>query len=268
MAVTLRQMLVKTLINIGDPVVANNVPTAGNAITDDFQLQVCNFINHIKEEVEAAHNWSSRWQTFTFTFAANQNNQHIVDVGGYLLPAGAYPYSGATTVKMREPRMGREVALCFDISDTTIPFPLEEVDAGTLRYLNSVTNNSPVQYGTAFNIQDQGNDNVYMWTFPVASQARTVQITMYNPQQYLDPTNGSGTQTDIWDGGTGGLGADSPIIVPARLVELGAAWWCLQERGESLGTNSMFSEDRYRTAMDDLINKDQANQGDLVLVPS
>jgi hypothetical protein len=51
-----------------------------------------------------------------------------------------------------------------------------------------------------------------------------------------------------------------------RILELGAAWWCLQERGESLGANSMFSEERFRASMDDLIQKDVAMQGDLMMI--
>jgi hypothetical protein len=65
---------------------------------------------------------------------------------------------------------------------------------------------------------------------------------------------------------SGGLGADSPIIMPNRIIELGAAWYALSERGESLGVGSMFSEDKYRRALDDLSNKDQAQQGDLVMI--
>ena len=65
---------------------------------------------------------------------------------------------------------------------------------------------------------------------------------------------------------SGGLGCDSPIMMPNRVIELGAAWYALSERGESLGTNSMFSEDKYRRALDDLATKDQAEQGDLVMI--
>jgi hypothetical protein len=54
--------------------------------------------------------------------------------------------------------------------------------------------------------------------------------------------------------------------MPNRVIELGAAWYALSERGESLGTNSMFSEDKYRRALDDLATKDQAEQGDLVMI--
>jgi hypothetical protein len=56
------------------------------------------------------------------------------------------------------------------------------------------------------------------------------------------------------------------LIVPSRLVELGAAWYALAERGESLGAGSAFSEDKYRRAMDDLATKDRAEQGDLMMI--
>jgi hypothetical protein len=206
-----------------------------------------------------------------------------------------------------------------------------------------------VAYSTNFNVQDYGNDNVQLNMYPGANSTRYIQVTLYNPQGYIDPTNGTGNQTDIWDTGpgngfqltlnaspalgattgtlvapapvngivtlifsgpntggsgrtsqtvsgtltqgstaiswgtpltsnlfapniivqgvtSGGLGADSPIIMDKRILELGAAWWCLQERGESLGANSTFSEERFRTSMDDLIQKDVAMQGDLMMI--
>ena len=54
--------------------------------------------------------------------------------------------------------------------------------------------------------------------------------------------------------------------MPSRIIEIGTSWWALHERGEELGTGSMFTEDKYRRAMDDLAGKDQAMQGDLVMI--
>jgi hypothetical protein len=184
--------------------------------------------------------------------------------------------------------------------------------------------------------------------YPGANSTRNIQITLYNPQQYIDPTNGAGNQSDVWNTGnlpislnaspsigqvsgtlvvpwpyasgtysstftgvtsgstgtvsqtlnvtftkgstavsfgtalaytnlsatflvsglnSGGMGCDSPIIMDTRCIELGASWWCLQERGESLGAGSMFSEERYRQALDDLIGADRNKQGDLIMIP-
>jgi hypothetical protein len=350
---TLRQMLVKTLINIGEPIAAANVPAVGTAISDPYQLQVCNFINHIREEVEQAWQWSSRWQTYVLQYVTGNVTQQIRDTGGFFLPAGAYPNSGSKVVRIKNPKFGREVGLVFDITTFGIPFVLDEMPLADITYYNTVLNQTPVAYSTNWCIQDNGNDQVNLLMYPGANSTRFIQVTLYNPQGYLDPTNGTGNQTDIWDTGpgandtltfnaalaqgavsgtlvapfafpsgtfpiifsgpntggsgrvsqtvnatfiqgnaavtwaaqpltsnlfapnvilqgitSGGLGADSPIVMNNRIIELGAAWWALEERGETLGTSSMFSEDKYRRAIDDLIGKDQAEQGDLMMIVS
>jgi hypothetical protein len=344
---TLRQMLVKTLTNIGEPVSAASVPAVGQPITDTYQLQVCNFINHIKEECEQYNQWSSRWQTYTMSYTTGNTSQQIIDQGGFFLPAGAQPWSGSSVVRQQNPKMGREVALVFDITTFGIPFVLDEMPLADLLYYNTVLNQTPVDYSTNFVFQDLGNDNIQLRMYPGANSTRNIQLTLYNPQQYIDPTNGTGNQVDVWNTGTtgiafttgiarqatsatlsvpwpyasgtyattfsgantgssgivtqtvnatfmqglttcswtpaltsnlfiptvtvqgflsGGMGADSPLIMPNRIVELGAAWYALSERGESLGTNSMFSEDKYRRAMDDLAGADKSSRGDLMMI--
>jgi hypothetical protein len=346
-AVTLRQMLVKVLTNIGEPQLAANVPAIGQPITDVYELQLCNYINHIKEEVEQTHQWSSRWQTYTMSYVTGNLSQQIYDQGGFFLPAGATPNSGCQVVRLHNPKFNREVALVFDITTFGIPFVLDEMPLPDIMYYNTVLNQTPVAYSTNFTVQDLGNDVVQLLMYPGANTTRNIQITLYNPQSYLDPTNGVGNQTDLWNTGTvlqslntspsfgqlsgglvapwllpsgvfpitfsgqastgqgnvtqtlngtftqgstaiafgtsllynilsaniniaglysGGMGADSPIIVPSRVVEIGTSWWALEERGEELGANSMFTEDRYRRSLDDLATKDRAMQGDLVMV--
>lgn len=265
MATTLRQMLVKVLTNIGEPISAANVPAAPAIITDAYQLQVCNFINHIKEEIEAEHQWSSRWQTFTMSYVSGNTTQQIVDQGGFFLPTGATPNSGCQVVRMHNPKMGREVALVFDITTFGIPFVLDEMPLPDLLYYNTVLNQTPVAYSTNFTVQDLGNDTVNLLMYPGANTTRNIQITLYNPQVYIDPTV-IGSKTDPFSVAGTAVGIDSPILVPARLVELGASWWALQERGEELGAGSMFSEEKYRIALDDMATKDQAMQGDIMMV--
>jgi hypothetical protein len=346
---TLRQLLVKTLYNIGEPVQAAAVPPVGTAITDNYQLQVCNYINHFKEEMEQAWQWTSRWQTFTLSYVSGNVTQQIYDQGGFFLPAGAYPYSGCKVVRIFNPKFGREVALCFDITTFGIPFVLDEMPQADLVYYNTVLNQTPVAYSTNFAVQDLGNDVVNLAMYPGANSTRNIQITLYNTQPYLDPTNGTGNQVDVWNTGnlpislnaapalgnttgtllipwpyptgtynttftgqntagsaptsqtvvgtytngstavsysasltynnfsptvvvqgfyTGGVGCDSPIALPTRPIELGTAWWCLQERGESLGAGSMFSEERYRQSLDDLIGADRNKQGEMIMIPS
>jgi hypothetical protein len=345
-------MLYKTLINIGEPVSAANVPAIGQPITDQYHIQICNFINHIREETEQEWQWSSRWQTFVMQYVTGNVSQQIIDTGGFFLPPGASPNSGSKVVRIKNPKFQREVGLVFDITTFGIPFVLDEMPLADIQYYNTVLNQTPVAYSTNWCLQDNGNDQVNLLMYPGANSTRYIQVTLYNPQGYIDPTNGAGNQTDIWDTGpgandtltfnaalasgatsgtlvapfaytsgsypiifsgpntggsgrvsqtvtatfiqgstavswstgltsnlfgpnvlltgvtSGGLGADSPIIMNNRIIELGAAWWALSERGESLGTGSMFSEDKYRRAIDDLVSKDQAEQGDLMMIVS
>lgn len=333
--VTLRQMLIKVLTNIGEPVLAGSVPTAGNAITDAYMLQVCNFINHIKDEMEAEHQWSSRWQTYSMSYVSGNTTQQIIDSNGTFLPVGAFPNSGCQVVRTHNPKMGREVALVFDVTTFGIPFVLDEMPLPDIIYYNTILNQTPVAYSTNFTVQDLGNDVINLLMYPGANSTRNIQITLYNPQTFMDPTNGTGNQVDSWNTGvqvqsfttpptgtsatlavawpyttgaystlfsdgevrsvtytsglttatwagaltgtpiptfqvsgifSGGVGCDSPIIVPNRVLELGASWWALQERGETLGAGSMFSEDKYRVALDNAATKDRAMQGDLVMI--
>jgi hypothetical protein len=282
-------------------------------------------------------------------YVSGNNFQQIYDLGGYFLPPGAFPYSGCQVVRQRNPKMGREVALVFDITTFGIPFVLDEMPLADIMYYNTVLNQTPVAYSTNFCVQDRGNDNVQLIMYPGANTTRNIQITLYNPQQYIDPTNGVGNQTDIWDTGatnvsmtatpalgatastllipwpyatgtytttwtgpnpvtlgtgsvqqvvtatftqgstavtwttplsygdlsaivivqgflSGGMGADSPILMDSRMIELGSAWYALSERGESLGASDMFSQDKYLTARDDLVSKDIATQGDLMMI--
>jgi len=60
---------------------------------------------------------------------------------------------------------------------------------------------------------------------------------------------------------------DTEIQVPARPIELGALWYALEERGEELGAAGVFSERKYRQALDDAISSDSAESGGFQLVP-
>jgi hypothetical protein len=57
-------------------------------------------------------------------------------------------------------------------------------------------------------------------------------------------------------------------MIPSRPLEIAAIWYALEERGEELGANAMFTEERFRKALDDAIARDDAEQGgnDLLVV--
>jgi hypothetical protein len=248
MAATFRQIVNNVLTNIGE----TNIPAANTTVTDTYQLQVCNFVNHIKEEVENANQWTALWNTYNVVYTAGNTTQKIVDN-----VTAASPNSGCSIVRRKNEHMPREVALCFDLTSFATPFPLNEYNLADIIYYNTVLAQSPVAYSPYFSVQDLGGDVVNLIVAPAANQNRTIQITLFNPQSRIDPTLA---------GSTGGL--DTPILAPNFPIELGSSWYALQERGESLGTSSMFSEERYREALDDAIGRDMNRSGDIVMVLS
>lgn len=222
-----------------------NIPVGNTVITDQYQLQVAGFLNRIKEEVEDAWNWRALWNVYTFIYPAAVLSQPIVDMS-----TGAFPGERCRTARMTDKRVGKEVALCFDITSFGIPFPMAETPKAGLLYYNTVFNQVPVQYSTNFAVDISNTGIVNLLVYPGANQPRTIQITLVNPQARIDPTIA---------GATGGL--DTPIYTPASPIEYGTIWYALQERGEELGTSTVFTEERFRTAIDDAIARDQEESG-------
>jgi len=245
MAMTFRQLMNSILVDIGSA----KIPDSNTIITDTYQLQVAGFLNKIKEEAEDAWNWRALWQTYTFSYLANNLTQPIIDTA-----TGNAPNERCRTVRMQDQRYGKEVALCFDLTSFGIPFPLKEQSKAALVYYNTVLNQTPVQFSTDFAVDNTGGSNVNLMVYPGASVARTIAITLCNPVPRIDPTTA---------GATGGL--DTTISIPTQPIEYGTIWYALQERGEELGTSTIFTEERFRTALDDAIARDQEESGGIVM---
>lgn len=250
MAATFRQIVNNVLQNIG----STQIPAASTTVTDTYQLQVCNFVNHIKEEVESKTQWAALWTLFNINYLFPNTTQQIVDQ----TIANKQANSRSYFARMYNRRFGREVPLCFNTTTFGIPFLVGEMPLADLIYYNTVLNQTPVAYSTNFAIQDLGNDNMQLLMYPAANANFIIQATLVVPQPRIDPTvAGTACQPwadSRWTGTTVGL--DSPILVPNFPIELGASWYALSERGEELGTSSMFTEERYRIASDDAATRD------------
>lgn len=250
MAATFRQIVNNVLANIG----STQIPATQTTVTDTYQLQICNFVNHIKEEVEDAAQWSGLWTLFNIAYQISNTTQQITDQ----TIAGKQANSRSYFARMYNRRFGREVPLCFNVTTFGIPFLVGEMPLADIIYYNTVLNQTPVAYSTNFSIQDLGNDNMQLLMYPAANTTFQIAATMVVPQPRIDATvAGTAAQPwadSRWTGTTVGL--DTPILVPNFPIELGASWYALQERGEELGTNSMFTEDRYRVALDAAVTKD------------
>ena len=67
------------------------------------------------------------------------------------------------------------------------------------------------------------------------------------------------------EGATGDIGTS--ISIPHMPVELGMTYFAMEERGEELGPNGLFTEKRYQTSLNNAIARDVAELGELNLVP-
>jgi hypothetical protein len=250
MAATFRQIVNNVLQNVG----STQIPAAQTTVTDTYQLQVCNFVNHIKEEVEAATQWAALWQTFNINYLFPNTTQQITDSTVINKSANSRSFFA----RMYNRRFGREVPLCFNVTTFGIPFLVGEMPLADLIYYNTVLNQTPVAYSTNFAVQDLGQDNLQLLMYPGANANFIIQATLVVPQPRIDATV-AGTACQPWldpRWTSNVVGLDSPILVPNYPIELGASWYALQERGEELGTSSMFTEERYRETLDDNVTRD------------
>lgn len=168
---------------------------------------------------------------------------------------GAVANTRCRTIRMQDKRVGKEVGLCFDVTTFGIPFPLEEMTKASIYYFNTVLNQTPVQYSTGFAVDNTTGDQMNLLVYPPASANRVIQLTLCTPVPRIDPTIA---------GTTGGL--DTLITVPTQPIEYGTIWYALQERGEELGTNTVFTEERFRTALDDAISRDKDESGGIEMI--
>lgn len=246
MAMTFRQLLNSVLGSIGSP----QVPAAQTTVTDTYQLQVAMFLNQIREECEDAWNWRALWVTYNVNVPSLATTTPIIDN-----ITSAVPNTRSRTVRMVDRRVGKEVALVFDVTSFPIPFPLEEMTKAQVIYYNTVLNQVPVAYSTGFAIDNTSGDSMNIMLYPGANAARVMQITLCTPVPRIDPTIA---------GSTGGL--DTLITIPTQPIEYGTIWYALQERGEEIGTNTVFTEDRFRTALGDAVARDQEESGGLEMI--
>ena len=152
MAATFRQIVNNVLQNIGE----TQIPSGNVTVTDTYQLQVCNFVNHIKEEVEAATQWAALWTLFNINYLYPNTTQQITDSSIANKSANSRSYFA----RMYNRRFGREVPLCFNTTTFGIPFLVGEMPLADIIYYNTVLNQTPVAYSTNFAVQDLGQDNL------------------------------------------------------------------------------------------------------------
>lgn len=240
MAVTHRQLINRVLQVLTE----DEVSSSATELSTEYHKLVGTFTNQIREEVEDAWNWRKLRHAETVTILAGQDTVTV-------------PNTNERSRLYREhlDHAGRERPLIFDLSNTATPFPIEEWDLPTLIYQRALNPNATNTFITAIAVDDTGGDLIDLQVYPAPTTDRTLQVHFITPQARF----GNSTSDDP--------GLDTNILVPSRPVELGTLWYALEERGEELGVNAVFSERKYRQALDDAISRDAAEQGGIDLVP-
>ena len=227
MAVTYRQLINRVLTTLAE----TPIPDADPAITGSYPQLVGTFVNQIKEEIEDAHNWRSLRQNLSVTILANAFSGLIT---------GANERS--RVLRIADAERGY-VPLVFDITDATNPQPLVEMDLADI--LMRQTMDPTATVGPAYfavDNDDDGDPVLLVWPRPIAN--RTITIMMIVPQARL-----------------GNSDVNVALRIPVRALEIGSIYYALMERGEELGIQGIFSEERYRKALDDAISRDNEEQG-------
>jgi hypothetical protein len=217
----------------------DEVDASATELDSDYHKLVASFINQIKEEIEDAHQWSSLWEDISVTIAASADTAEIT---------GANERS--RLVRIQQSNQPQPVALVFDITDSGNVALLQELDYSDIVYRRRTSPNGTTNAAPAYFATRRGADGVPdIVVYPKPLSERTLSVTMVVPQDRLEDDN-----------------LDVNLQIPSRPLLIGAIWYALEERGEELGVSNLYTEERFRRALDDTISQDWAEQGGLDLV--
>lgn len=241
---------------------------AATPITDPYQLLLLDFFNQIKQEVEDACDWRALYRTITVTVAANTNNivlpgsnERSRVIRAPIIGAGMTQAGYAPSISPADALF----ALCFDITSPgtdgqyqLIEMPYNQLLANT-QLANQQTADRPQFFSLSASNADNdtpGNNSQVVYVYPAPNNARTVQITLAVPQ--------SDYNANLQD-----INGQSNIYVPSAAIVAGLEWMAREEFGEELGESGAFTEERYRSILDDAVGIEEAQKGnslDLVLM--
>jgi hypothetical protein len=207
-------------------------------LDSEYHKLIAHFVNQIKEEIEDAHNWSQLWQDLTVSVPGETHTAPI---------AGANQRS--RLVRVQQSNAFDVAALVFDITVPQNSRQLLEIDYSELVYRRRVNgetvNDAPVYF--ALKMGTDGVPNIIVYPTPL--NTRVLSVTMVVPQPRIAFN-----------------ALDTNIMIPSRPLEIGVIWYALHERGEELGVNSLYTEERFRLALDSAIARDWTEQGGIDLV--
>lgn len=229
---TFRQALNRVL-----EVLAEDQISSDSSPLSEYQTLVANFMNQIKEEIEDAHNWRSLRTSHTATITADTFTGDITNAT-----------ERSRLVRILQQDRDHIIPLVWDVTDPTEVDYITEMDLAELLMRqqidpdNTVTNGSPSHFAISAG-EDGTSLDVLVW--PTPATQRTLRIEMITPQDWL-------TASDL----------ATTIKIPVRPLVLGTLWYALEERGEELGVNTLFSEERFRAGLNDSISRDNTEAGE------
>jgi hypothetical protein len=236
MATTFKQLLNRALKITAE----DTIDTGSVILTDDVHVMLGEVCMELKEEVEDAHNWRALRQQVTVSLAS-VNSGTITEAN-----------ERSRLIRIHEPHYGELVPLVFDITDASSPFRLRELDLPELLRRRTMDPNTTAD-PSFFAIDNSAGDVLKIEVYPTPGDTRTIQLDMIIPQDRLD---GVASADDL----------NTNIKVPVRPITMALVRYILEERGEELGINSQYSEEKEGTALRDAISRDLAEQGDDSLV--
>jgi len=232
MAITYRTALNRVLALIGE----EQIDSGSSQLTETYYQLLGAMMNDIKEQIEDAHNWRALRTTTNVTISAGAVSATI---------SGATERSRVLRMVQSEKQFGGVTPLVFDITDANDPDPLQELDLSELIYRDTVDPDTRVTYPTYFAVDNSAGDQLDLYVWPRPTADRTIKVVLVTPQAYLEDTD-----------------LATEITIPHRPLIAGTIWYALEERGEELGINGIYNEQRYLDALNSAIARDSAEQGD------
>lgn len=232
---TYRQIVNRVLQVVGE----DEVEDIATELDEDYHKLVGSFVNLIKEEVEDAANWRTLWHTeAALTLTANTNSLTVTNTT-----------DRSRLVRLHDQMTGQVIPLVFDVTQTTNVASLQEISLSEMFYRQTVQTQTTSGSPQFVAIDDTTASTLTLRFHPTPTANRTIKVTACTPQAFLDDDD-----------------LDTSILIPSRALLLGAVWWALQEKGEELGQGSVFTEERYRNALDTEVTREVEEQGGLQLV--
>lgn len=210
------------------------IPPSATSLTDTYHKMVATFMNQIKYDIEELHDW--RAQVTSVQVIGTPDSQGFIDASGVLGPRDR-------VATLAQPGAWEMMALVYDQTEGSNPVRLRQATDEYVRHRIVSSGNDP--YGPpAFFCTKPTPSGIKIGLYPIPQKEVTLSLTVYQPQADLTPNN-------IMD----------EILFPHRPLIDGTIYYALAERGEELGINNIYTEERWRQSVASAASIDSSEQG-------